>query len=200
MEEVPASSTEIEIKPAGVNLRLSAIFIDGIIVGIPILLINFIADAISGTPISFKGDWVGNLSTQVNIIIAIISFAITIGYNVYFLVTKGATFGKDIYGLQVVRYGTSERLSYGSAFIREGVKSGIQIIPFIGGILSFINGLVVFFSKEKKGIHDRIANTQVLRVKPYWSIWKQLVVFFALLTAFSIVFGIGILIKAIKPL
>lgn len=95
-------------------------------------------------------------------------------YVTFLTVIKGATIGKEAYGMTVVSYGTQNRISYGQAIVRELVKSGVAYIPVVGAFLFIVNTCVMVFSKDKRGIHDKIARTQVVKVKPAWSLKKQL--------------------------
>lgn len=113
---------------------------------------------------------------------SIFVFLVNLTYHVYLIVNKGATWGKDAYGLRVVKYGTHVYISYKRAILRELVKAmpGISFIPIVGSIASLIIGLInvflVLFTKEKRTIHDRIAGTQVIKFKKSWSTRKKMAI------------------------
>jgi uncharacterized RDD family membrane protein YckC len=95
-------------------------------------------------------------------------------YLIFMLTRYGATFGKQLYGLKVIQFDTKEIVNLKGALIREFLKFILGVIPFIN-LLAMI-GLAVSIanSPEKRGFHDKLAGTQVLRVKPIWSLGKQL--------------------------
>lgn len=46
--------------------------------------------------------------------------------------------------------------------IREVLKLILFRIPVLGALVYLISGLLIVFSKEKRGIHDLMAGTQVI--------------------------------------
>jgi uncharacterized RDD family membrane protein YckC len=165
-----------EVKPAGAWSRFWASMIDGLILAIPIFLIlSLIYLILPSLLVSFvnKNHPYG--------IIYIISPILGLLYSAYLTVNKGATWGKDAYGLKVVKYKTTENISYGKSFLRDLIKSGFYFIPAFSGLIALINGFTVVFSSEKRGIHDKIAGTQVIKFKNPWSMKKQLLILLPLL-------------------
>ncbi|HJZ05464.1 hypothetical protein A2634_04315 [Candidatus Amesbacteria bacterium RIFCSPHIGHO2_01_FULL_48_32] len=163
-------NNNFEIKPGGAWARFWASIIDGMIFGIPAVVIVSIWYLITGIRIS-KG------SIETNPVYTIIVLASYIIYYVYFTSKKGTTIGKDAYGLKVVKYHTDEKISYWRGIVRELTKVGILIIPIFGGLFYFVNSLVIIFSKQKRGLHDLAANSQVVRVKSTWPMKKQIAFF-----------------------
>lgn len=165
-QQVPSNT--FSVKPAGAWSRFWASVIDGMIYGLPAVVITFIIAFVSGTKISFS-------SLESNPIYGWLLLLFYFPYYIYLTAAKGATIGKDAYGLKVVKYGTDEKLTYVQSTVRELVKFGLMVIPWIGGIFNLINGLTILFSK--RGVHDRVSKTQVLFVKPAWSAKKQVAFF-----------------------
>ena len=146
----------------GFWIRLIAVFIDGIILGIPLAIIGSIIGAAAGAGLS-------NLNTsdptQSNAAIAgvtgalgifyLFAFVIEIGYFVFFW-GRGGTLGMKIFKLRVADATTGQPIGMGRAFIR-----------FLGYIISAIPcyiGLIwAAFDARKQGWHDKIANTVVLQ-------------------------------------
>jgi len=198
-QNVPVSSPQPSmpaLKPAGAWVRFWAGVIDGFILSIPYLILIFIFSLFDPKTLLILKSGNGGSDGFGYIIVGLFIIVITFAYSVYLTVNKGATWGKDAYGLRVVKYGSTDNISYGKAILRELVKTGIVIVPIIGGLISFINVLMVIFSSEKRGIHDRIAGTQVIKAKNRWSIRKQLVIFsLIILLLFITIYG-GIFLVA----
>ena len=194
MESKP--NNDLEIKPGGAWARFWASVIDGMIFGLPAIVIVSIWYLIIGTRIS-KG------SIETNLAYTIIILASYIIYYVYLTSKKGTTIGKDAYGLKVVKYLTNEKISYWRGIVRELTKVGILIIPIIGGLFYFINGIVIIFSKQKRGLHDLAANSQVVRVKSAWPMRKQIAFFGGYALLFIVIYilwsSIGQTIKQFLP-
>lgn len=179
------------IKPAGLWSRFWANVIDGMIVGTPILILLslvylFIPSLIVNIETKKLVDYLGTqTSTKTvpntigNIISLILFTTIIFCYSIYLNVRYGATWGKDAYGLRVIKYGTTNYINYKTAFIRELSKSlpGITYIK-LGGIINLVKGLGDFFlivaGKQKRTIHDRIAGTQVIKYTSPWPMRKQI--------------------------
>lgn len=166
----------LEVKPAGAWSRFWASMIDGLILAIPIFLIlSLIYFILPSLLVNFvnKNNPYG--------IIYIISPILGLFYSAYLTVNKGATWGKDAYGLKVVKYKTTDNISYGKSFLRDLIKSGFYFIPVFSGLIALVNGFIIVFSSEKRGIHDKIAGTQVIKFKNPWSMKKQLLILLPLL-------------------
>ena len=159
-----------EIKPAGAWSRFWASVIDNMVLSLPVVIIAFVWSLTTKTNITL-----GNIEN--NNIFTIIFLLCYFPYFIYLTASKGATVGKDAYGLKVVKSGTDQYITYVQSAIRELVKFGLMIIPLLGGLFYLINGLMIIFSKQKRGIHDRAVNSQVLRVKPAWKMGKQILFF-----------------------
>ena len=83
------------------------------------------------------------------------SFIVNVGYATYFVGGYGATPGKMAFGLKVIR-ANGDKVSYGRAFGRFWAQMLSSLILCIGFIM-------VAFDKEKRGLHDRICDTRVVR-------------------------------------
>lgn len=79
----------------------------------------------------------------------------------YFLATRGQSLGKMAVGIRIVDRDTRQIPSFTKLFfVRELPMSLISLVPAIGGLLSLVN-LAFIFGRERRCIHDRIANTIV---------------------------------------
>ncbi len=163
-------TTPVEPKPAGAWSRFFAWLIDLLILPwlalVPLLILTVISRVISGS-------WESSLFTGMTVVIYLILY---FAYSIYLTVNKGATWGKSAYGLAVVKFGTYDHISYKRAFVRELIRS-LALVPIIGFFTDFVNVLVITFSSQKRGIHDLIAGTQVLKANNPWPMRKQLIIF-----------------------
>lgn len=145
----------------GFWIRVLAVVIDSIILGvvgaivdIPFNLMMAGMGAGMGTmtdPLSALGSIMGVLSIMfaINMVIALV-------YESWFVVNKGGTPGKLVLSLEVIR--------------ADGTRPGwgLAIGRFFARILSswptlFIGYIIVGIDDEKRGLHDRICNTRVIR-------------------------------------
>lgn len=132
--------------PAGFWIRFVATVIDGVIV----MTIQF--------PVKLIGDTLGRTDTMVwNVYMTAFGFLMTFVYSGYFLTSRAATPGKMLMSLKVIRTDGAV-LDFRTVFFREIL--GKAISGFTLGIGYFIAG----FRKDKKALHDIIADTQVILV------------------------------------
>jgi uncharacterized RDD family membrane protein YckC len=151
-EEAP-----IEGEPAGFWIRFLAYLIDYAIVGImmaiiwsPTFFISFRAAA--------RGESPGALAMILPFLSFLLSPVVGIGYNLWFPATRGATPGKKMLGLRIVREDGEEPLGWGTAFMR--------LVGYaVSGFILCIGFLMIAFNPEKKGRHDMSAKTRVLKIR-----------------------------------
>jgi len=84
----------------------------------------------------------------------VIQVAISLGYEVYFLSTRGATVGKMALGLRVVRADGGP--------ISTGLAAGRYFAAILSTMTIFIGYIIAGFDPEKRSLHDRICNTRVI--------------------------------------
>ena len=120
----------------GFWIRLAALAIDVILLGV----VNLIVSAVLGDSL---------FTTLLN---ALISF----GYAVIMIAWRGQTVGKMILGIQVVD-SQGNIPGIGAVLLREVVGK------FLSGIALGLGYLWVAWDKEKRGWHDHIAGTYVVR-------------------------------------
>lgn len=166
--------TTFQEKPAGIRLRFAASFFDGLIIGLPMEIMYFVYIFIAGMYFLAQNNLLNYL------LLVIYGFFFTV-YFIYFDVHKGATPGKGIYGLKVIDVTTKQNLSVKKAFKREILMRGISSIPLIGAIFNIINFFVIWSSTDKRGLHDKAGNSQVLIKGKSWSFLKQFGLFLILM-------------------
>lgn len=145
------------IKYAGFWIRWIANFIDGIVVGIPLLIIflpiGFILAASMGSDKAAGLPWPINLSIRL--------LEAIIGWTYYIFMTNRyqATLGKMVVGIKVVS-DKAESLNLGQIILRETLGK------FLSGITLGIGYIMAGFTKRKQALHDMIAKTTVIYKDP----------------------------------
>ncbi len=122
---------------AGFWMRFLANFLDGLILIIPnIILATAAGDALTGF---------------------VLQVALNIAYVIGFWSAKGATPGKMVMGIQI------------TTVDGEPIGSGRAILRYIGYFVSWITlgigFLIIAFNREKRGLHDYIAGTVVVKTR-----------------------------------
>ena len=137
-------------RPGGFWLRLVAAIVDGCILGVITIPIGLLA--------GFFGA-MGNIDELwVNIGLRVISFVAGFIYTGLFFKHRGATPGKLLLGLRVVDSDTGLYIGFGKTFLRE------YIGKIVGTLLLFAGFIMVGVRKDKRGLHDLMANTRVIRI------------------------------------
>jgi uncharacterized RDD family membrane protein YckC len=104
-------------------------------------------------------------------VITAINLALGFVYNVGFLMWKQATPGKLIMGLRVRLRETPGPMPLQAVLLRWLGQYGVGIlglVPIIGGLTglySLLNYLWPLWDDKKQAIHDKIAKTNVVRVR-----------------------------------
>jgi uncharacterized RDD family membrane protein YckC len=119
---------------AGFWIRLVANVFDGLILLIPNIILSFGVGGVTGF---------------------LLSLALGIVYTIGFWTAKGATPGKMVVGIEIVTV-NEERIGFGKAFLR-------YIGYWVSTITLSIGYLMIAFSRQKRGLHDHIAGTIVVR-------------------------------------
>jgi uncharacterized RDD family membrane protein YckC len=149
-----SSSAAWDQRPkAGFWIRLVAALIDGFLLfwlqfGLGLLL--FLAGITSGGPAEGS---VGTLA----LLVQLFTYAIGIAYYVVFTGHGGQTPGKMAVRIKVIRR-DGQPISYGRAFFRE--------LPgkFLSAVILGIGFLMIAFDDQKQGLHDRLADTYVIKL------------------------------------
>jgi len=140
---------------AGFWIRFVARMIDGIILGI--------AGAIIRIPligwIGFGPRGIGSaamLPVMMGMlgITTVLSIAVAVAYEAYFVSTRGGTPGKLVLDLKIVR-------SDGSP-VSAGLAAGRYFAQWISAIIFMIGYIMAGFDDQKRALHDRICDTRVI--------------------------------------
>lgn len=136
--------------PGGFWARFGAYLLDSILltllIGIVIVPIVFLSGALND-PSKLAG---------VFLLAQLLAMVIALGYTLYFWATSGATPGKRVLGLKIVREDGVEPLGFKTAFVRF-------LGYIVSGMILYIGFLMIAFDKDKKGLHDKIAKTRVIK-------------------------------------
>lgn len=148
---------------ASMGQRLGARVLDWVFLGVPlatvyVLLILWLASTVEETGEPGPGPVVGLL-----VFVGIASIG-AVAYEVSLIAVRGATLGKQIVGIRVLREQDGQPPGWGSSVLR-------WVIPYAGAAVCGIGQLVVYLSPffddsgRRQGWHDKIAKTLVVRTK-----------------------------------
>lgn len=168
-----------ELEAPGSGRRFGCSFLDGIVIGIPVAILNGVATATLVTSAAtFNARMLGA--------IGLIGTAIYMAYYTWMHAARGQTVGKIAGKIKVLNLDGSE-ISMGTSLVRAFMFAGIQAISpvlllvggeaMLGGLDGFgiyelssfavsafvlANCITVLVSKDKRAIHDYVAGTRVV--------------------------------------
>ena len=150
----PAAGPEL----ASIGRRFGAIFLDGLILGLPLMVVVFGVFAMLGL---FSGLSKGkepdlSLFWAMEAVILPVAFASWVLYEGLMLRRNGQTVGKKAMHIRVVSAEGSP-LSPGQAFGRAAMRQVLGIVPCLG----LVNYLTAF-GEQRTCIHDMVARTRVI--------------------------------------
>ena len=149
----PMAVAAADLPKAGFWIRAAAAFVDALIAGALQGIVVFLFAGLLGLLLhGFDSD-----SWLMLCLAWLLSGAISVVYYVYFTAFGGQTPGKMALRIKVVRTDSSS-LTLGRAFYREVIGK------FVSGIILGIGYLMVAFDEKKQGLHDRMADTFVVRL------------------------------------
>ena len=137
---------------AGFWIRVVASILDSFLLGAVQFALSLLIGLIIGMlGIAAEGD------PAVDTVLWMFGASLSICYAVFFTGYCGQTPGKMALRIKVIRTDGSQ-ISYGRAALREVLGK------FISGILLGIGYLMVIFDSQKQGLHDKIADTYVIKL------------------------------------
>ncbi len=141
----------------GFWIRGVALFIDAIILSVVNLIITIplrltATFGMMNDPTTALTAGLGMIGLSI-----LISMALNMAYSVYFISSRGATPGKQVVGLKVIRSDGSP-VSLGRAF-------GRYFAQLLSGFVFCIGYIIAAFDAEKRALHDHIADTRVIYTK-----------------------------------
>ena len=141
---------------AGRGVRLGAVLIDAVIVGVLLWLVGLVTPWNAFKPDVSRGLFFMLLT---NLVLGFITFT---AINGYLIATQGETVGKRLLGLRMVRT-DGQRASFARLLgARYGIGYVIGLIPFVGSLYGLVDALLIF-RESRKCLHDNIADTIVVK-------------------------------------
>lgn len=131
----------------GFWIRVAAKIIDGVILSIANLVFLIFLPALAVSP--DPGVALGFI-----VLMQLGSLVVSMCYEMYFVGSRGATPGKLILNLKIIR-GDGGRVSYGLA-------AGRYFASLISGFTLGIGYIMAAFDDQKRTLHDRICDTRVI--------------------------------------
>lgn len=110
------------------------------------------------------GRLLGFFSTPEQMVLNLLNALVFIAYSAWFLHWRGATLGKMACGLRVVPNGRGQHrggLTWRESLIRPVATQVMDIVP----LLSLVDLLFPLWDKRKQALHDKIARTQVVKIR-----------------------------------
>lgn len=146
----PAWETPLsELETAGFWVRFAAYLVDSLILGVAMTILIVPAMFVAGR---FLLENPGLM-----MLLYLVVMALALAYPLWFWATSGQTPGKKVLGLKVIREDGVEPLGWGTA--------GMRMLGYVvSGMILYIGFLMIGFSKDKKGLHDIIAKTRVVKL------------------------------------
>jgi len=153
---------------ASIGQRFVGRLLDFLIVGIPSAIIAFAiiaatasneADRIAAGESTASGSFYASIFAVAGVL-----FVLGILYEVGLIATRGATLGKQIAGVKVLRIGDGQLPGWGPSFLRWIIPA---VANFVCGLLTLLVYLSPLFdsSGRRQGWHDKVAKTIVISVK-----------------------------------
>lgn len=143
---------------AGFGPRLAASLIDLAVIVLPWTGANLVWAFSHGQPVRVEqpGGWSVDLGLPV--VGAGLTFLLAVVYVLYFWVTRGATPGKMALGLQIVTAPGDRPIG--------AIQAARRLAGYlVSGLLFGLGFLMIAFSGERRGLHDRVAGTRVVRAR-----------------------------------
>ena len=141
------------INYAGFWIRFLAFLVDDfILIAIFLMMVPFVRSPLTQLMANLDQEYKAMLSGLVDLIVG----SIILVYNVLFVGLKGATPGKMVLGLKVVKVDGSP-VGITIAVVREMVGKAVSIIVLYFGFIW------IAFDAKKQGWHDKIADTVVIK-------------------------------------
>lgn len=139
---------------AGFWIRVAARIIDGLIIGVPMMIIFFIVMFAAVRPQASQNPPDTVLPAVLTPILQVAFLVVQMAYEIFFLGKYGATPGKMACSIRVVT-AEGDKIGYGRA-------TGRAFGYFLSGIICYIGYIIVAFDVQKRALHDYICNTRVI--------------------------------------
>jgi uncharacterized RDD family membrane protein YckC len=144
-----------EMRYAGFWIRVAARIIDGLVIGVPMMIIFFIVIFAVVQPAARGRNPSADILPGILMPLIQVGFLfVQMAYEIFFLEKCGATPGKMACSIKVV---TAEggKIGYGRA-------TGRYFSYILSGMICYIGYIIVAFDGQKRALHDYICNTRVV--------------------------------------
>ena len=144
--------------------RLAAVMLDGLLGFVwftPAYIANFatIAQQSRGNPAMV---WINLAKTGGWFYLGLLGALIVLAIDLTLLARNGQTIGKKLLGIKVVRVDGSPVSLFRVFFLRYVCNTFLTLIPLFGSLYSLVDCLMIF-SESRRTVHDRIADTIVIK-------------------------------------
>jgi uncharacterized RDD family membrane protein YckC len=144
--------------------RLAAVMLDGLLGFIwfaPAYITNFatIVQQARGNPAML---WINLARTGGWFYLGLLGALIVLAIDLILLARNGQTIGKKLLGVKVVRVDGSPVSLFRVFFLRYVCNTLLTLIPLFGSLYSLVDSLMIF-SESRRTVHDRIADTVVIK-------------------------------------
>ena len=153
-EDDAAISETATLPKAGFWIRVVASLVDAFILIVMQILLSVLLGLLTkgvSTGMNQQG------LTMLSLLFSIFGTVLSMAYYVFFTGYCGQTPGKMAVRVKVIRT-DGEEIRFGRAFFREVLGK------FVSGIILGIGYLMVAFDGQKQGLHDKIADTYVIKL------------------------------------
>ncbi len=143
---------------ASISRRFTAMFVDGLVLGIPLIILVFVGIAAAGG-FEEAGRVLGSGAGYLPVIqgfATLLWLGGVVGYEGLMLSASGQTVGKKMLGIKVVTAEGAD-ISRGQAWGRAAIRQAFGLVP----CLSLIDYLVAF-GEDRTCIHDILPKTRVV--------------------------------------
>jgi len=158
----PAAVSPFGCRYGGFWIRFGARFIDGIVLGLPLLVLFYLLlPNVSRSPREVPNPFLAAFAT-INVTYLLVSLLISGCYEVMLLKHSGATLGKMAFGLKVVRADGGE-LGWGVCLARYFMWNVLsRSVPILNFVIMLTSSIMVGTDAEKRALHDRVCDTRVV--------------------------------------
>ncbi len=151
--------------------RLAAYTLDHLMFALPLAL--GIMAILAGLWLALPDNWspdpdvdFGALTVAL-FVVGFIGLALAAGYVIWWFraLSSGQTPGKQLVGIRAIK-SRGEPLGWGNTFVREFLIKGLLggfLSSLTGNIYGLVDGLWSLFDRDRQTIHDKMANTIVVR-------------------------------------
>jgi uncharacterized RDD family membrane protein YckC len=146
----------------GFWIRFGARIVDGIVLGVPLMVLFFLLMPNVFRPQSEISNPFLMAFATFNLTYLVVSLLVSCAYEVMMLKYRGATLGKMVCGLKIVRPDGSD-LNWGICFGRYFMWNVVSSrVPILNLVLLLVSAIMAGTDSEKRALHDRVCNTRVI--------------------------------------